>query len=244
MALWYKAWRESRVRFLIGAVTVAFFSIVAARVNLETLPFRPLPTFPQYIWRAVYDGPPAFLFGVFAAILGLGGLRWERTTGSQAFTLALPATRRRLMLVRSMMALGQVAALSCIPLVTVPTVSRFYQDAPYPVHQAAMFASLFLACGAAWCAAGILWSSLVSNEHAAAAACVLTPFAGRAFNAVAGVHSHADLFQVMNGVATLQISPTTRFLHGPMPWVTLLLVTAVGTALILSACRVVDQQDF
>lgn len=242
MALWYKAWRESRTRFLIFVVALTFYSVMAARIDLDRFPSR--PTFAHYIWLVMYDGPARYLFAIASALLGLGGLYAERTTGSQPFTLALPATRTRLVWVRSALALIQVAALALIPMLTILPLSRLYQDAPYPAGQAAMFAVLFGACGAVWCAAGILWSSLLKNDHTVTAACLLTPFAGWALYRFTGLGRQLDLFQIMNGVATSQFNPSTWLLEAPMPWLQLFGLSTVAGALLIAAARITEREDF
>ena len=242
MALWYKAWRESRTRFVIFAVTLAVFSVGAAQVDLDRLP-APM-TYPKYVWLMVYDGPIQILFAVFATLLGLGGLHAERTAGTQALTLALPATRRRLVYVRSALALSQVAALALIPVLIIPPLSRLFQVDPYPADQAAMFAVLFAAGGAVWCATGILWSSLLGNDYVAMAACLLTPVAGWALHQVTWLGGSLDVFQIMNGVATSQFNRSTWLLEAPLPWVPLLALSAVVGGLLVAAAAITERVDF
>lgn len=244
MALWYKAWRESRTRFLIFAGALAVYSVGAAHVDLDRLGLPSPMTYAKYIWLMVYDGPAQILFAVFAALLGLGGLYAERTTGTQAFTLALPATRRRLVCVRSALALTQVVLLGSIPALIIPPLSRLYQVTPYPADQAAMFAVLSVACGAVWCAAGILWSSLLGNDHVVIAACLLTPLAGWALHRNTGLGGSLDLFQIMNGVATAQFNRSTWLLEAPVPWLPLLGLSTVAGGLLIAAAWMMERADF
>jgi ABC-type transport system involved in multi-copper enzyme maturation permease subunit len=99
--LWYKAWRESRARFLIAAFVligmclgfVLFQNMLRAEIGAKT--------YVGYIHKLVYAGSVRGLFLIFALVLGLGGLKRERALNTAGFTLALPVSRLRLVTVRA-----------------------------------------------------------------------------------------------------------------------------------------------
>ncbi len=95
--LWYKAWRESQVRFLLSAVTIAGLCIAFVVFHREgsAISERPL-TYLEYVWRIVYKGYLRELFVLLTLLLGIGGLLRERDYGTASFTLALPVSRLRL----------------------------------------------------------------------------------------------------------------------------------------------------
>src|SRR5579863_421549 len=98
--LWYKAWIESRARFgvCIALCMVPALNFVFWKKNL-------LP--------GDIDGPPLYfkilsfshiglaIFWIFSSVLlGLGGLLREKAVGSSPFTLSLPVSRTRMVVVR------------------------------------------------------------------------------------------------------------------------------------------------
>jgi len=90
--LWYKAWRESRVRFLASAVALAvicasfvfFHRDASGGISDEPLSYT------VYVWRITYKGYLRELFMILAILLGLGGLTREGDQRTAGFTLALP----------------------------------------------------------------------------------------------------------------------------------------------------------
>src|SRR6266853_1713450 len=174
--LWYKAWLESRVRFLasgavLGAYCVSF--VQQARHNFPPI-MEPTVPYSGYIWRGVYNGIDTLAFVIVAVMLGLGGLQRERGLGSAGFTLALPATRLRLLMPRAAVALLEMTSLAAIPVIVVPWLSASI-GREYPVAQAVQFAALFVVTGAVWVSAGFFWSSVFTGEHTGTIACLLTP---------------------------------------------------------------------
>src|SRR5204862_7098046 len=112
---------------------------------------------------------------ILVMILGLGGLQRERPVGSASFTLSLPVTRARLVLIRAAMGLLQVTLLSFVPALLIPTLSPFIAKHAYPESQALQFALLFLTWGSVAFSVGFLWSSLFGGEFTGTALCVITP---------------------------------------------------------------------
>src|SRR5215467_12875664 len=92
--LFYKAWLESRVRFLAAAAVLSLYCLTfVERARLDFPPIlEPTLTYTAHVWRGIYNGLVAVVFVVMAGLLGLGGLERERESGSCAFTLALPVT--------------------------------------------------------------------------------------------------------------------------------------------------------
>jgi hypothetical protein len=242
----YKAWRESRGRFLAGAAALTFFCVLTATADLSLYPPYERPTYAQFVWRRVYDGNIRLVFVLLTVMLGLGGLRREQATGTAAFTLALPVGRRRLDWTRAAVGFLEMAALACIPLLIVPTVSPHYQEIPYPVTQALPFAVLAVACGAAWLAAGFCWSAALGNEHTTAAASLATPFVAMAAVSAPGLKTFPgiDLFNVMSGRDLPYLDQEAQVFIGPLPWMTLGIVVTVAAGLVVFATRRNERRDF
>jgi len=178
MTLWCKAWRESRVRFL---VSIAVMIVVGGGFIQEGLTFlnenrSAQVTYTLLVESRVYGSMFPLLFVMLCLLLGLGGLLRERAAGTVAYTLALPVTRRQLAVTRAAMGILQVAALALLPALLVPTLSPVLLNESYPVADALRFSLRWTAWGAVFFAIGFLWSSIISGEYTAAVACVLTPF--------------------------------------------------------------------
>lgn len=244
--LWYKAWRESRGRFLAGAAALTSFCVLVAIADLTLYPPYERPTYAQYVWRRVYDGNIRLVFVLLTVMLGLGGLRREQSVGTAALTLALPVSRRRLDWTRGAIGFLEMAALACIPLLIVPALSPYYQEQPYPATQALQFTILALACGAAWFAAGFCWSAALGNEHTTAAACLATPFVSMALVNVPGLSDfpRLDLLNVMSGRDLPYLDQEAQVLIGPLPWATLAIVVTIAAGVVLLATRITERRDF
>src|SRR5262249_19299677 len=123
--LYYKAWLESRVRFLAaGAVLSLYCLTFVQRARIDFPPvLEPMLPYTAHVWRGIYHGLVAIVFVVMAGLLGLGGLERERESGSCAFTLALPVNRLQLLWPRVVVAMFEMATLTVIPLIVVPWAS-------------------------------------------------------------------------------------------------------------------------
>src|SRR5215813_3426123 len=160
--LWYKAWRESRVRFLLSAAVLVFLCLGLMYRARTGFPPPDLPRLPYsaWVWANIYGNLNPTVFIILAMVLGLGGLQRERLVGTTAFTLTLPVTRIHLVMVRAAAGLLQVAILSLVPAMLVPSLSPVLAGQSYPETQALQFSLLFMSWGAVAFAVGFLWSSL------------------------------------------------------------------------------------
>ena len=133
--LWYKAWRDTRWRFLIG---LAILSITAlgcvfaypsvkgllgvviyggpSEIITEELKWvAELSTnLRGYIWVQFIRHNMYFLWTLFAVLLGAEGV-FSRRSGAP-FTLSLPVSRRRVCAVRAATDLAELLLLALIPL--------------------------------------------------------------------------------------------------------------------------------
>jgi ABC-type transport system involved in multi-copper enzyme maturation permease subunit len=118
--LWYKAWRESSVRFLVVAAVIA--AICLARVLFEQRFFpdiaREAPhvhNYLQYLYWTIFAGSARGLLQLCCLLLGLGGLQRDRKQNSLSFTLALPVSRPRLVVTRALVGFLEIFILSLLP---------------------------------------------------------------------------------------------------------------------------------
>jgi ABC-2 type transport system permease protein len=245
--LWWKAWRESRARFLSSAVILAVYCASAVnRARLDFPPrYEPLLPYTTFIWRNIYNGPDTLMLVVVTLVLGLGGLMRERASGTAAFTLALPVGRLSLITSRAGVGLLETIGLATIPAWIVPALSSRIGHV-YPVDQAWLFAGLFAIAGLVWFAAGFAMSVLLDGEHTATAGCLLLPFVYLGAVNVAGVNrlSAVNVFNVMNGRGLPGFDAATSLLGRPIPWTTLTAILIEAAPLLGIAALVAVRRDY
>jgi len=245
--LWWKAWRESRGRFLSAAIVLAAFCFTTvSRARLDFPPrFEPTLPYTTFIWRGIYNGPSVIVFVIVAVALGLGGLMRERAVGTAPFTLALPVSRGALFLSRAGVGALQVIALATIPAWIVPWMSSRIGH-PYPAPQAWLFAGLFAAAGLVWFAAGLLMSTAFAGEHTPTAGGLLLPFGHLALVSIPALRPMhwLNLFDVMNGSGLRYLDADTSLLVGPFPAAILGAVLVVALAMLAASAVLTARADF
>jgi hypothetical protein len=137
--LWYKAWRDTRWRFLIGlgiltgtalANVLAYPSVrgllaVGLLVGPDNLLSHEInwvaqvsSSFRGYVWVQLVRQNLFYLWTIFAVLLGAEGPFSQRT--GAIFTLSLPVSRRRVCAVRAATDLGELCLLALIPMLLIP----------------------------------------------------------------------------------------------------------------------------
>ena len=109
--LWYKAWLETRSRFIIALVGITCICLLfAVSEEMKRNYFGVLSAAHSIL---------AVLWVLSMTLLLMGGLTHEKGFGSSAFTLALPVTRVRLMAIRIGMGSAQGIALIVVPWIAM-----------------------------------------------------------------------------------------------------------------------------
>jgi ABC-2 type transport system permease protein len=247
--LFYKAWRESQVRFLLALSALVLFSLgFLVRVH-TTFPPPQVPMLPYagFVWSTFFAGWRPVAFSMVALILGLGGLQRERVAGTAPFTLALPVKRLQLVGARATVGVLELAVIAIVPAALVPSLSPILVHQSYPVTQCLHFAALFMSWGVVWFGAGFLWSVLFKGDYTAAVASVLTPWAYMV--AYANVSRgglrfpFANPFAFMSG--DIDLGGFSRgLLTRPLPLATIAVLGLVTLALLVVAWRLTERQNF
>lgn len=227
--LWYKAWRESRVRFLIAAAAITFLCLMYTLFQAKLYPgaVRETPrihNYVQYIHWTVFGGVVRAMLQLSCLLLGLGGLQRDRSQGTLGFTLALPVSRVGLVASRAGLAAMQIVALSLIPSLILPYASRLVgQQLPdgYALH----FIPLWITGGLFTFAFSFLASVLIANEYASLAVSyvvymfylaaarhpVLSRFHIHAADFMSGYHPHYLDRSTMLWAGTYPVAPIAGF---------------------------------
>ena len=254
--LWYKAWLETRWRFLIGLALLALSAGSTVLMYPEVV--RLLPLVPQvdlggalgrrvaesaalahtyrgYIWSQWFVQNMPRDWTIFAVVLGSGGLVAQSAGRGALFTLSLPVSRRRLVAVRAATALAELFVLALVPCLLLPLLSPSVGQS-YGVADAIVHGLLVFAGGSLYFSLAFLLSTIFTDVWtplllALCAAFVLS-LAGFAFPAVAPYVPHA----VITGESYFRG-------HG-LPWAGLVISAALSAAMLRGAGINLARRDF
>jgi ABC-2 type transport system permease protein len=254
--LWYKAWLETRWRFLIGLALLLFSAggVVASYPGVvELLPMAPqadtgsvlgraikeaaelAATYRGYVWSQWFGVNLPQAWTVLAVLLGTGGLLAQGASGGALFTLSLPITRGRLLGVRAATALLELLALALIPSLVIPllspTVGQSYAVVDVLVHAMCLFVggSVFFSLAFLLSTAFTdVWRPLLIALCAAFALALIE----RTLRDVAGFGP----IRVMTA--------EVYFRSGVLPWAGLLVSAAASGGMVYAAIKNIARQDF
>jgi len=240
--LWYKAWRESRVPFLLIALFMAglcIYPVSGQKVFRASVPI----SYTAYVYIVVFGKLGNGFLYFPPSLLGMGGLLRERGRGTAALSLSLPVSRLRQVGVRAALGLIEIAALALVPAILILTLSPIVGES-YPISLALHFALLWIVCGSAIFAMAFLLSAVLPGEYTA----LLVSFiAIRLLESVTNMSSLQpfSLFRIEGGMKWPL--PGLRMITGlpePFPWATLFVIAIVAFALIAMATRITQREDF
>src|SRR5437868_14371957 len=167
----YKAWRESRGRFLLSAAALSWFCsvFVLFRPMAPAAARRP---FADFVIDSIYAGSVRNIYVVLVLALGLGGLTEELAKGSAAFTLALPVTRAHLVLSRATTGLLEVLTLALVPTIVIIGLSPVISET-FSVVRAGLYSMQWAMTGSVLFAVAFLLSVWVKGAYTALTAAIL-----------------------------------------------------------------------
>jgi len=237
--LWYKAWLETRSRFqisLLGIVGLCSFAVYIDDKNAT--PFDKA----DYYYHVLISGQMllATMWVIAVTLLMMGGLLREKASGTSSFTLALPVSRTRLMLVRIGMGLMQSVVLAIVPWSAMFLIGATVGKT-HSVSLAIFLIVLLLGGGSLYFAIALLISSLVEGEYTA-------PIVSYGIF-VAGLI-------LLNGQKLGPYNPWIfitglRYLHwypsfsaGPIPWLHIVVTLLIALVLMGISIRSIQRRDF
>lgn len=167
--LWYKAWRESCVRFFLSAGIIAvmclLYILFHTRLYSGIIHDHPnVHNYIQYIHWTIFGGATRGIMQLSCLLLGLGGLQRDRKQNTLGFTLALPASRFALVATRAALGFLQVLALAAIPALVVPAASHLVGQ-QLPLGYALRFIPLCVSGGMFTFAISFLASVIFTSEY-------------------------------------------------------------------------------
>ena len=254
--LWYKAWLETRWRFLIGlavllcsamGVVFTYPRVVALLPAVSTTNLTGFVgerikeaaelerTYRGYVWYQWFHQNMAQIGTLFAVLLGAGGLLSHASGGAAVFTLSMPASRQRLMGVRAAAGLAEWGALALFPQLLLalfsPAVGQTFGLADALVHALCVFAG-----GAVFFSLAILLSTEFSDVWRPLLIAVAIAVGVAMVEAFAGRLSAYAPFRVMSG--------EMYFRTGHLPWLGLTAAALATAALLYAASVNIARRDF
>ncbi len=237
--LWYKAWLETRSRFLISLVGIVVLCSVFVFHADRAAIYDVKPDYYSYV-LFVGNSILVVMWLLAVTLTMMGGLLRERATGASTFTLALPVSRTRLMMVRICHGLIQAVALAVLPWMAMFCIGSIFGKT-HSISQAAFYLVLLLGGGVLFFAIAVLVSSLISGEYTAP----IVSFGAVIVIAVglssAGMRRY-NPWAFMTGSEYLNRQP--NLLAGPIPWLQTAIYILLAVLLLAISCRLMQRQEF
>ncbi len=164
LTLFLKEWRGSRARLLLGFLAIVSWCIVAVGLVNRPSPTPSVLPYARSVWAGFYSSTGPMIFLAIAGLLGLGGLKSERLTGTLLLTLSLPLTRIQLYSNRLLAGLTMVVLVAILPVLTLPLLSLLFGRTDYSLLTPALFLPGFLICGFIMYCFGFLVASIFEND--------------------------------------------------------------------------------
>ncbi len=237
--LWFKAWLETRGRFLIslfGILSLCSYSVLHG--ERQAIP-QTLRSYYNYVLADGY-GLLAVMWVLAVTLLMMGGLLREHALGSASFTLALPVSRRRLMIVRISVGALQAGMVAILPAVAMSLIARIWSGS-FSASQSLFHLVLLLTGGAVFFAIALLVSSLVSGEYTAP---VVAFGVLLLISATLGDQKTRQFSPLAFMLGTEYFDRHSNLLVGPIPWMEAGIWLCLAALLIWIAVRLIDQREF
>jgi ABC-type transport system involved in multi-copper enzyme maturation permease subunit len=238
--LWYKAWLETRARFLtcltVLTVFCAFF-IHHAQGFLHPGHPGSKTDFNRLLYIAqVYV---VFVWILSVVLLGMGGLIREKSTGTSLLTLSLPVSRAHLLWARIAVGVLEAVSLAVVPWATIFLVSSA-GGMPVQLRQVGFYVLLLVGGGLVYFAMAVLVSSLVEGEYTApAVAFGLVFLSAILFDAWL---RRFNLWRLVTG--DFYLDRSTYLLAGRFPWTGIIASLCVAAALLFASINILEKREF
>jgi ABC-2 type transport system permease protein len=237
--LWYKAWLETRTRFLLslfGILGLCSLSVLHGERQAE--PWTPR-AYHNYILSDGY-GMLAIMCVLSVTLLMMGGLLREQALGTASFTLSLPVSRRRHMLVRIGLGAAQALVIAVVPAVAMYVIASVC-SAPFSVSQNLFRLILLLTGGAVFFAIAILITSLVPGEYTPP----VVAFGVLLLTSATLGDAKTRLFSPLAFmIGSEYLDHNSNLLVGPIPWIGVAGWFFLAALLIWLAVCIIETREF
>jgi hypothetical protein len=254
--LWYKSWLETRSRFFFG---LALLMVVAAGTVFDypaVVKLMPMAqgvdvggqlgrairesvqissTYRGHVWVSWFRQNLSQMGTLFAALLGSGGLLSQAAGGAALFTLSLPVSRNRVLGIRAATGLAELVVLAFVPSLLIPLLSPAVGES-YSLASVLIHGLCFFAAVAAFFCLALLLSTVFADIWRPLLITCSIAIVLSGCEAVVREFQPYGIFRLM--------SAERYFEGGGVPWVGLLLSSAVSAGLIYVAAGNLARKDF
>ena len=179
--LYYKAWIETRVRFIAGLIAATIICVYNIQqhawltamwagelanphgFHMSWMPLG-IHEYGWYLWHYLFDNYLQQVWSLFAVLFAFGGLIRERSSGTVLFSLGLPVSRRRWLFTRLAVALIESVALSLFAVIVVLIGSAVIHQT-FSLPQMLLHTALMIAAGIFIIAFGNLCYTLFPGNY-------------------------------------------------------------------------------
>ncbi len=233
--LWYKAWLETRSRFLIALVGC---TVLCSRLVVVFLK-NGAPNQLGQVLHATHE-TLASVWLLAITLIMMGGLLREKAAGTSSFTLSLPVSRLRLMSARISIGLLEAILLAVLPWIAMLFAARVAGKFQF-ISQAGLHLFLLLGGGLLFLAVAFLISSLVQGEYTA-------PIVSCGAIILLAYELSDDRYGTYSPWAFMLGDKyfhwrTAQFV-GPVPWFHAGAFVAIAALLVVLAIKVIQRRDF
>jgi hypothetical protein len=254
--LWHKSWLETRWRFLIGLGLLMLSACSTVLTYPQVIKLLPLAstvdasgelgrrvteavdlarTYRGYVWSHWYRQNLLQMWGLFAVLIGSGGLLAQASGGGVLFTLSLPVTRNRLIGVRAATGLAELLVLAFVPSLLLPALSPLIGQT-FGIGDTLVYGACLFIAGTVFFSLAFLLSTMFTGvwPPLLIVLCVATLLG--LFDLALRDLSRYSVFAVM--------SAESYFRGGGLPWLGLLASTALSAAMLYGAAFNIARRDF
>lgn len=235
--LWYKAWLETRARFLTSLATLVIFCAVFVGHAQSLIRPQWKSDFNRLLF--VNQQFVVIIWVLAVVLLGMGGIVREKVIGTSSLTLSFPVSRARLLSTRVGMGVVQAVALAVVPWITVCVV-LWLAGKPFGIDQIGSYVLLLTVGGLVYFAMAVLVSSLIAGEYTAPALAIgVALLSAIVFDAW---FRRFNLWRLVTGDLSIDRSTFLLSRHLPLPGLVASLLVAV--LLVLASISIVRRRDF
>ena len=253
---WYKAWLETRWRFLVGLGLLTISACGTVIYYPEVMKLMPMAgsvevsgelgrrikegvelasTYRGYIWSQWFSQNVAEMGTLFAILLGSGSPIAQGSAGAALFTLSLPASRNRLLAVRTATGLGEWLTITLVSSLVIPLLSPIVGER-YSLSSALVHGACLFAAGTVFFSLAVLLSALLGD--------LLKPIV-LACSAAMALALGQFVFEGLASYGPFAVMSGESYFRGTgLPWLGLLLSVASSIAMLYGATLVLARRDF
>lgn len=237
--LWYKAWLETRTRFLValfGMLGLCSYSVFHG--DKQALSYARV----DYYYSVLHGSHSllAVMWIMATTLLMMGGLLREKAVGASLFTLALPVSRMRLMKARISVGLIQSFVLALVPWGAMFWIAAI-TGKTHSVSQAVFHLVFLLGGGVVFFSLALLVSSIVDGEYTA-------PIVSYGIVLTIAVALNSQSLRSFNPwdfmLGAVYFDRATSLLVGPIPWITAASFVAFAAILVVISVKIIQKREF